>query len=73
MESNMHNDEARRHERDADETHRAGERDRPRLVHLKEASDLDVADGDRTFAAGTCEHLMARRSERSRISWWTRV
>ncbi|WP_411279547.1 PRC-barrel domain-containing protein [Gemmatimonas sp.] len=46
MESNLHNDDDRRHERGTDATHRAGEHDRPRLVHLNEASDLDVADGD---------------------------
>lgn len=46
MDSNTQNDEARRRTLSDESTHRADERDRPRLVHLKESSDLDVADGD---------------------------
>ncbi|WP_373065433.1 PRC-barrel domain-containing protein [Gemmatimonas sp.] len=46
MESNMHNDETRRRELGANETQNTDENERPRLVPLKQASDLDVAEGD---------------------------
>lgn len=46
MDSNMQDDVADRHNLADAETHRDGGKERPRLVHLKEASDLEVAEGD---------------------------
>lgn len=46
MESNMQDDAYDRRELGDAETHRDGGKARPRLVHLKEASDLEVAEGD---------------------------
>lgn len=46
MESHMQNDEDRRRELGDTGTFHAGEPQRPRLIHLKDASDLEVAEGD---------------------------